>query len=62
MLERPSLLIDAAHHARELTTVSLVLYIMLRLLHGYVHGNQFYIDLLSENALFFVPTVNLDGV
>ena len=40
----------------------MTLYVMLRLLHGYVHEDPFYINLLSENVLFFVPIVNLDGV
>ena len=35
--EKPAMLIDAAHHPREMTTVSMCFYTMIRLLHGYVH-------------------------
>jgi len=53
---------DAAHHAREFTTISMVVYSMLRVLHGYVHEKNFYSELLRENALVFIPAVNYDGV
>ena len=58
------MLINAAHHARELTTISMTMYTMLRILHGYVHENNngFIRTLLAEKALFFVPAVNYDGV
>ena len=38
--KRPSIFINAVHHARELTTISQVIYTMLSLLHGYEHQNQ----------------------
>ena len=38
--ERQSIMIDAVHHARELTTISQVVYTMLAMLHGYEHDNQ----------------------
>ena len=60
--DRPGLLIDAAHHPRELTTISFTLYIMLRILHGYAHNKKLYINSLSEKATFFIPMVNIDGV
>ena len=37
--ERQTILIDAVHHARELTTISQVVYTMLAMLHGYEHDN-----------------------
>ena len=55
-------MIDAAHHARELTTISMTMYSMLRVLHGYLHSDAFYSHLLMEKSLFFIPTVNYDGV
>ena len=36
---RRAIMIDAVHHARELTTISQVVYTMLALLHGYEHDN-----------------------
>ena len=56
------MLIDGAHHARELTTISMTMYTMLRILHGYMHDDDFYTTMLKEKALFFIPTVNYDGV
>ena len=60
--DRPSLMINAAHHPRELTTISFCVYIMIRLLHGYVHEKELYTNFLRDKAIFFVPMVNIDGV
>ena len=35
-LDRPAILIDGGHHARELTTVSMSAYFIIRLLHQYL--------------------------
>ena len=35
-LSKPAILIDAAHHARELNTIAMTEYVMLRLLFDYV--------------------------
>ena len=43
---RSAILIDAVHHARELTTISQVVYTMMALLHGLEHGNAEYKALL----------------
>ena len=59
---RRSILIDAVHHARELTTISQVVYTMMALLHGYEHGNQEYKALMENGAIVFIPMVNVDGV
>jgi murein tripeptide amidase MpaA len=37
--QRLSILIDAAHHAREFTSIAEVCYVMIRLLHGYLHND-----------------------
>ena len=55
-------MIDAVHHARELTTISQVIYTMMALLHGYEHGNQEYKALMENGAIVFIPMVNVDGV
>lgn len=62
MTSRPSVFINAVHHARELTTISQVTYTMLAMLHGYEHGNEEYVELMSNSAIIFVPMVNPDGV
>lgn len=59
--KRPSILIDAAHHARELTSVSMVMYSMLRILHGYLNDDQDIKSILANSGIFFVPIVNLDS-
>ena len=60
--ERQTILIDAVYHARELTTISQVVYTMLAMLHGYEHDNQEYIGLMENGAIIFIPLVNPDGV
>jgi Zinc carboxypeptidase len=35
-MEKPALLIDGAHHARDLSTISMSVYTVVRLLYGYV--------------------------
>lgn len=60
-LARPGLLINGAHHARELTTISMNVYTLLRLLFDYTKGDQQTITLLNTSALYFIPVVNVDG-
>ena len=38
--KRTAMLIDGAHHCRELTTISMVSTIMMKFIHGYVHYNK----------------------
>jgi murein tripeptide amidase MpaA len=59
--QRPSILIDAAHHARELTSVSQVFYTMIRFLHGYLNNDEQVRKVLATSGLYFVPLVNYDG-
>ena len=61
ILSRPGFLMDGAHHTREYTTISMALFTLLRVLHGYETGEPLYQDLLRNNALFFVPVVNRDA-
>jgi len=35
-LERPAVLVNGAHHARELTTISMNTYLMLKFLYSWV--------------------------
>ena len=58
---RNSILLNGVHHARELTTISQIMYTMLELLHGYQHGKKEYVNMLENSAVIFIPTVNIDG-
>ena len=60
--KRLSILIDGAHHARELTTISMVLYTMIRVLHGYLNNCPEIKQILGNSGLYFIPIVNLDSV
>lgn len=60
--KRPSIFINAVHHARELTTISQVAYTMLSLLHSYERNQTSEIELMKNTAIIFVPLVNPDGV
>lgn len=65
------MLIDGAHHCRELTTISMVTTIMVKFLHAYVHFKKnkdtapeyakMYYDLLTKHSMIFMPVVNVDG-
>jgi len=55
-------MITGAHHSRELTSIQMPLYTILKLLHGYVHQRQDDINMLIQNVYYVVPIVNVDGV
>lgn len=69
--KRTAMLIDGAHHCRELTTISMVTTIMVKFLHAYVHLKKnkttapeyakMYQDLLTKHSMIFMPVVNVDG-
>jgi len=60
--EKPAMLLTGAHHAREVMSVQLPLYAILRMLHGYVHQDPHYVDLLTQNKYYVIPVVNVDGL
>lgn len=60
--DRPAILITGAHHSREALSIQMPFYIILRFLHGMLHNNEFYINLLENTTLYFVPILNVDGV
>ena len=60
--ERPAILITGAHHAREAVSIQMPFYIIFKFLHGVVHNDQYYIDLLENVTLYIVPIFNVDGV
>ena len=60
-MARPAVFLNGMHHARELSTLSMDVYLMLKILFLYVHNDYKTIFLLEETAIFFVPIINLDG-
>lgn len=55
-------MLTGAHHARELSSISMGLYLMLELLYN-AHWNQTQAwTILNSTVLYFVPVVNVDGV
>ena len=64
--ERPGIFINGAHHPREVTGVSMTLYLMMKVLHSWTHKNPDDILLTQmiekKAAMFFMPIVNIDGV
>jgi hypothetical protein len=55
------MLINGAHHAREMTSVSMCVYTVMQLLFDYVQNNEESIYLLKTTAIFVIPIVNYDG-
>ena len=37
-------------------------YILFKFIHGHLHNDQYYKDLLENNTLYIVPILNVDGV
>lgn len=60
--ERPAMLFTGAHHAREAVSIQMPFYIIFKFLHGVIHNDQYYIDLLENVTLYIVPILNVDGV
>ncbi len=60
--EEFNILIMGEHHARELETTEIVLYIMENLLKDISEGDTFLSALVDNYALWFVPMVNPDGL
>ena len=53
----------AAHHSRELISVQMAFYQLLKLIHdGVVWKEEGALNLLQQNKYYFVPIVNADGV
>lgn len=60
MKARTGIFVNGAHHPRELTTITMVVYVMLKFLYEHVHGgSNLYYD---KAAFFFIPAINLDGI
>jgi len=60
-LARPAILINGAHHSRELTSIAMNVYTILRLLFDYVKSDDQVEQLFLDSSIFFIPVVNVDG-
>lgn len=60
--ERPSILLDSAIHARELTGIQTNFYAILSILNEYLENNKTTHALLHSHTIFFLPVINLDSV
>ena len=60
--DRPAILITGGHHAREAVAIQMPFYILFKFLHGKLHNDQYYTDLLENVTLYIVPILNVDGV
>ena len=60
---KPSILITAATHARELISTTTNLYEALKLIkQGYIEQEPEMANLLKQNKYYFLPVLNVDGV
>lgn len=60
--DRPAILITGAHHSREAVSIQMPFFIIYKFLHGLLHNDAHYVDLLEKTTIFVVPMVNVDGV
>jgi carboxypeptidase T len=58
---KQSLLFTGAHHARELSSISMGMYLLLQTMYNAYHNNTETWALLNATEIHFVPIVNLDG-
>ena len=54
----PAVLLTGAHHARELTSISMNIYTILRLLYEYENNDPVVTQLLNNHIFYFIPVVN----
>ena len=56
------MLFTGAHHPREAVSIQMPLYILFKMLHGYLQDETFEKSVLENSTLYFIPMVNVDGV
>lgn len=59
---KKAVFISGAHHARELSSISMCLYMMLETLYQAHLNDTMTWAMLNSTILYFVPVVNVDGV
>jgi murein tripeptide amidase MpaA len=55
------MLYTGAHHARELTSIHMNIYILLQYIYGYVNNCTDIKHLIDNHIVYFIPVVNVDG-
>lgn len=48
-------------HGDELITLNMIVYIMNKLIYGYVHKNEEILNLLENREICFIPIINIDA-
>ena len=59
--QQPGILLTGQIHPREMITASMVMYSLLKLLHGALNNDLKAKKLLEQNKYYFMPIVNVDG-
>lgn len=59
--QRPAIMLNAMHSARELTSLAEIEYLMMRLLFQYVKKDAETLEILRNSVIVFIPVVNVDG-
>ncbi|MHA1169323.1 MAG: M14 family zinc carboxypeptidase [Candidatus Hodarchaeales archaeon] len=59
---KPSVLFVGLHHARELVSAEIPLYLASDLVHGYILGDEWVVNLLNDIIIYIVPVLNPDGL
>lgn len=59
--EKKAVLFTGGHHARELSSFTMTLYLMLKTVYGYHIGDSQVKEILDTTTLYFVPIFNVDG-
>ena len=58
---RKGVLFTGAHHARELSSISMCLSFMLKMTYGYFINDTTTMSILDSTTLYIIPIVNIDG-
>ena len=58
----PAILLTGQHHPREAISSTMALFSVLKVVHGSVHNEPKYVELLKQNKYYVIPTVNVDGL
>ncbi len=58
---KKAVLVTGAHHSRELTSISMNMYLILELCYGFVQRDPRTMLMLSETMFNFIPALNIDG-
>jgi hypothetical protein len=60
--DKPNVLIVSNHHSRELITPEIALRSANELINGYLNGNSEIINIIKENQIYIIYSINPDGL